>query len=347
MRHMKRTKYETVGVTSGSTPEMRAIVQDHYGGPGALTLRLRPRPQPRDGEVVVEVHAAGVDRGVWHLMRGMPRLVRLGYGLRRPAQAVPGLDLAGRVAAVGAGVTRFAVGDAVCGVGIGAYADYARAREDKLVLKPEVLGWEAAAALPISGLTAQQAVVDIAAVAAGQRVLVLGASGGVGSYAVQLARAAGAEVTGVCSAAKVDFVRSLGADHVVDYAEQDATATGVLYDAIVDVGGRTSIPKLRRALARRGTLAVVGGEGGGAWTGGFGRQIRAALLSPFVSQRLAMFVATEQHTALARLAARVQAGEVVPAVSTTYPLERAADALADLEAGRIRGKAVISVRAEG
>ena len=212
--------------------------------------------------------------------------------------------------------------------------------------KPESLGWEAAAALPISGLTAQQAVVDIAAVTAGQRVLILGASGGVGSYAVQLAHAAGAEVTGVCSAAKADFVRSLGADHVVDYATSDPTAVDHHYDAIIDIGGRTSIRRLRRALAPRGTLAVVGGEGGGPWTGGFGRQIRAALLSPFVRQRLKMFVAPEDHVSLARLVERVEVGDVVPAVGAVHPLDRAADALRDLAAGDIRGKAVLTVRGD-
>ena len=324
---------------------MKAAFQETYGSADVLEVRDVERPRPREGEVVVEVHAAGVDRGVWHLMTGKPYAVRAaGFGITRPKQPVPGLDLAGTVVEVGSGVSRFKVGDDVFGIGIGTYAEYARALEDKLVHKPAALPFEQAAAVAISGLTAIQAVEDIAGVRPGQEVLVLGASGGVGSFAVQLANAAGARVTGVCSGAKADFVRSLGADEVIDYTSSDPTAAADTYDVIIDTGGRNGLGKLRRALTPTGTLVIVGGEDGGNFTGGTGRQLRAMLLSPFVRQNLRTFVSKERHEDMERLRSHIEAGALTPAVDSTYPLESAADALRDLEAGRIRGKAIVWVR---
>ncbi|MDT0164016.1 NAD(P)-dependent alcohol dehydrogenase [Actinotalea sp. AC32] len=324
---------------------MRAVVHERYGDADVLRVSTEPTPTPGPGEVLLEVHAAGLDRGTWHVMTGLPHLVRLvGFGLTRPRLRIPGMDVAGRVVVVGEGVTDLAVGDEVLGVGIGTWAEYARARADKLVRRPARLTVEQAAALAISGLTAYQAVHDVGRVQGGQRVLVLGASGGVGSHAVQLARAAGARVTGVASAAKADLVRDLGAQHVVDHATEDALDGSTRYDLVVDTGGRASLRRLRRALTPTGTLVLVGGEGGGPFTGGFGRQLRAPLVSLAVRQRLVPLMSKESRAGLERLTAAVERGDVTPAVGATYPLERAADAMRDLVAGRARGKSVIVVR---
>ncbi len=283
---------------------------------------------------MIEVAAAGVDRGVWHLMTGQPYLVRLmGYGLRAPAQPVPGADVAGRVVAVGADVTRFRPGDEVFGIARGAFAQYATADADKLAHRPDNLTAEQAAVAAISGITALQALEDIGELQAGQRVLVIGASGGVGSYAVQLAHAKGGVVTGVASTAKLDLVRSLGAQYVIDYTRQDLGAEGVDYDLVIDIGGRNSIRTLRRVLAPTGTLVIVGGEGGGRITGGIGRQLRAVLLSLFIRQRLAMFISTEHHSFIERLAAHLADGAVVPAIDRTVRLAEVPDAIRALESG--------------
>ena len=256
----------------------------------------------RDDEVLVRVHAAGLDRGTWHLMAGQPYLIRLmGYGLRAPKNRVPGLDVAGTVVAIGADVTRFAVGDEVFGVSRGSFAEYACAREDKLARKPANLTFDQAAVVAISGLTALQGLCDVGRLEAGQRVLIIGASGGVGTFAVQIAKAFGAEVTGVCSTAKLDLVRSLGADHVIDYTQDDFSDAPERYDLILDIGGNSSLSRLRRALTPSGTLVIVGGENGGRWTGGFGRQLRAVALSPFVRQRLVMKTPKEHYADLERL----------------------------------------------
>ncbi len=327
---------------------MRAVIQDRYGDAGMLRVGDEPTPSPRAGEVLLEVHAAGVDRGVWHLMTGLPYLTRLlGYGLRRPAQRVPGMDVAGRVVALGEGVTDLAVGDAVFGIGIGTFAEYARARAGKLVKAPAGLAFDQAAAVPVSGLTAHQALHEVGQVRTGQAVLVLGASGGVGSHVVQLATAAGARVTGVASASKLDLVRDLGAHRVVDYATSDPTDGAVRYDLIIDTGGRTALRRLRRALTRTGTLVIVGGEGGGRFTGGFGRQLRAVALSPFVSQRLTAVMSKEDREGLEALRSAIAAGELRPAVGRTYGLDQAPDAIRDLVAGRVRGKSVVHVRVAG
>jgi NADPH:quinone reductase-like Zn-dependent oxidoreductase len=324
---------------------MRAIVQRSYGPVENVHLDTIERPVPGRGQVLVEVHAAGIDRGVWHLMTGHPYLVRLaGFGVARPKNPVLGTDVSGVVAAVGDDVTRFVVGDEVFGFANGSFADYAIAEAEKLAHKPDSITFEQAAVASISGTTALQAITDVGRMKPGQEVLVIGASGGVGSYAVQLAKALGAQVTGVASGAKADLVRSLGADRTIDYSRDNYLDGSVRYDLIVDIGGRNPVRRLRRALAEKGTLVIVGGEGGGRWTGGIGRQVRAVLLSPFISQRLAMFISSEDHDHIERLARHLESGEVVPAVGRTYPLEQAPDAIADLEAGRTSGKSVIAVR---
>jgi len=250
-----------------------------------LSLAEIVRPTIEAGEVLVQVHAAGLDRGTWHVMAGLPYAGRLAFGLRAPKRAVPGLDLAGVVVEVGSAVTRFQPGDEVFGIGKGSFAEFAAASENKLALKPTSLSFEQAAAIPVSGLTALRGLVEVGHLAAGQHVLVIGASGGVGSFAVQIAKALGATVTGVASTAKVDLVRSIGADHVLDYTCDDFAAGETRYDLILDMAGNSSISRLRRALAPHGTLVIGGGEGGGRWAGGTGRQLRALALSPFIGQR--------------------------------------------------------------
>lgn len=335
----------THGGTPGGPQRMRAVAHERYASADALRLRDLEVPSPGRGEVLVQVHAAGVDRGVWHLRTGLPYLVRLsGFGLTRPKQPVPGMDVAGRVVAVGEGVDRLAIGDEVLGIGSGTYAEFAVAREDRLVRKPAHLPFVEAAALSISGIAAHQALHDVGHVRAGQRVLVLGASGGVGTYAVQLATAAGAEVTGVCSVAKADLVRRLGASRVIDYRSGDPTAGDERYDLVLDIGGRTSVPRLRRALTPTGTLVIVGGEDGNRVTGGVGRQLRALALSRFVRPRLTSFISRESRDVIERLVAAVEAGHLVAPVGATYRLEDVPAALADLTHGRIAGKAVIQVR---
>lgn len=322
---------------------MRAIVQDAYGAVDVLRLAEIAEPEIAANEVLVKVRAAGMDRGTWHVMTGQPYLMRImGFGFRRPRNRVAGLDVAGTVAAVGSDVTRFQAGDEVFGISRGSYAEYAAVREDKLADKPAGLSFEQAAVVPISGGTAIQALRG-GRIEAGQRVLIIGASGGVGTYAVQLAKALGAEVTGVCSTAKLDLVRSIGADHVVDYAREDFAGGDRRYDLILDIGGNSRLSRLRRALAPKGTLVIVGGEEGGKWTGGFGRQIRAVVLSPVVSQRLIMLASKEHHAHIEAVSPFIEAGQVVPIVDKTYPLAEVPDAMRHLEAGQARGKIVITI----
>jgi len=327
--------------TSHPAPSMRAIVQHAYGSADTLGLGEVARPVVGAGEVLVEVRAAGLDRGTWHLMTGTPYAARLAFGLRAPKNPVPGFDVAGVVVAVAAGVTRFAPGDEVFGVGRGSFAQFTAAREDMLVHKPAGLSFAQAAAMPVSGLTALRGLTDVGRLQAGQRVLVIGASGGVGTYAVQIAKALGAHVTGVCSAAKADLVRSLGADDVIDYAREDFSAGGATYDLILDVAGNASVTRLRRALTPTGTLVMTGGEDGGPLTGGMDRQLRALALSRFVGQRLTAFVNKEHFTGLERLAALAEAGKIVPAIERTYALADAPEAMRHLASGKARGKLVI------
>jgi NADPH:quinone reductase-like Zn-dependent oxidoreductase len=323
---------------------MQAIVQDAYGSADVLHLAEIDQPEIVASEVLVKVRAAGMDRGTWHSMTGKPYLMRImGFGFRAPKNRVAGLDVAGTVAAVGAAVTRFAVGDEVFGISRGSFAEYAAAREDKLAHKPAGLGFEQAAVVPISAITALQALRDAGRVEAGQKLLIVGASGGVGTYAVQLAKAFGAEVTGVCSTAKVDLVHSIGADHVVDYTREDFADGARRFDLILDIGGNSSLSRLRRALEPKGTLVIVGGEGGGRWTGGFDRQLRALVLSLFVGQRLTMHTTKEHHADLEVLRTFIEAGQVAPIVDMVYPLDEVPDAMRRLAAGDVRGKTAITI----
>ena len=324
-------------------PPMRAMLQTAYGGPEMFRLGQAARPALAPHEVLVRVQAAGLDRGTWHLMTGRPYLIRLlGFGFRAPKNPVPGLDVAGTVVEVGAGVTRFKVGDEVFGLARGAYAEYAAALETKLAHKPRSLGFEAAAALGVSAMTALQAL-DVAKVGAGAKVLILGASGGVGTFAVQLAKALGAEVTGVASGPKLDLVRGLGADRALDYRRDDFADGTVRYDVILDTGGNTPLSRLRRALAPTGVLVFVGGEHGGDWTAGLERQLAAALLAPFVKQTFVMLMNREHFESLERLAALAEEGKVKPALDRVVPLEELPRAMEDLVAGTVRGKVVLTI----
>jgi len=321
---------------------MRAIVQDAYGHADVVRLARIPRPEAADNEVLVRVHAAGLDRGVWHVMTGLPYLGRLAFGVRKPKEPVLGFDVAGTVVAVGSAVTRFSAGDEVFGFGKGAFAEYAVVREDKLARKPVNLSFEQAAVVPVSAVTALQGL-DAGRVEQGQKVLIIGASGGVGSYAVQLAKAFGAQVTGVCSTAKLDLVRSLGADHVIDYTRDDFADGAHRYDLILDIAGNPTLSRLRHALTPTGTAVITGGEDGGNLTGGMNRQLRALVLSPFVRQRLTMFLGKVRSSDLERLIELIEAGTVTPSLDRTYTLDRVPEAIDHLEAGKVRGKVAITI----
>jgi NADPH:quinone reductase-like Zn-dependent oxidoreductase len=335
----------TATMTTGREP-MTAIVQDEYGRAPEDVLRVEEidRPVIREDEVLVRVHAASVDRGTWHVMAGLPYPIRVaGFGLRRPKYRNPGRSLAGTIEAVGTSVTAFTPGDAVFGIGEASFAAYARARPDKLAPKPAKLSLEQAAAVPVSALAALQAVRDHGRVEKGQQVLIVGASGGVGTFAVQIAKAFGAEVTGVCSTAKLDAVRALGADHLVDYTIDDFSGGEHRYDVILDIGGNRRLLDLRRALTRRGRLVIVGGETDGRWLGGVDRQVRALVLSPFVSQKLATFVASENAKDLLTLRELIDSHQLAPAIDRSYPLSEVAAAIRYLLDGRARGKLVITI----
>src|SRR5215210_4552748 len=323
---------------------MKAIVRDTYGSPEVLELRDIDRPEIEDEEVLVGVHAAGVGRDVWHVMTGLPYPIRLaGYGLRAPNNLVIGSDVAGVVEALGKDVTRFRPGDEVFGIGKGTFAEYARALEDKLAPKPANLTFEQAAVVAISGLTALQGLRDHGLVEPGQKALIIGASGGVGTYAVQIAKAFGAHVTGVCSTTKVDMVRSIGADHVIDYTHEDFAEGEPRYDLILDIGGNSSLARLRRALTPKGTLVIVGGETYGRWLGGTDRQLRAMMLSPFVGQKLGTFINKENHEDMIVLKELVESGKVTPVIDRAYPLSDVPEAIRYLEEGHAQGKVVITV----
>ncbi len=323
---------------------MKAIVQEVYGGTDVLSLADIDLPSIGDDQVLIHVHAAGVDPGVWHLMTGLPYLVRLmGYGLRKPKTRVRGIDVAGRVETVGRNVTSFQPGDEVYGTCDGSFAEYANARVDKLALKPANLTFEQAAAVPVSGTTALQALRDAGRLEAGHKVMVIGAAGGVGSFAVQLAKAFGAQVTGVCSSTNTDLVRSIGADDVIDYTRQQITDTARNYDLIIDTAGRRSLSMLRRALAPKGTLVIIGGEGGGRWTGGFDRSLRAMLLSPFVGQKLRALIASDNGEDLQVLRELIEAGKVTPVIDKAYPISDVPEAIRHLEQGHARGKVIITI----
>ncbi|MCW7941322.1 NADPH:quinone reductase [Streptomyces hygroscopicus] len=325
---------------------MKSIVQDRYGAAPEEVLRLAETVTPAMGpdEVLVRVHAASVDRGTWHAMAGLPYPVRTaGFGLRRPKISNPGRSLAGTVEAVGADVTGVDPGDEVFGIGGGAFAEYACVRPGKLSLKPANLSFGQAAAVPVSGLTALQAVRDQGRVRAGQSVLIVGASGGVGTFAVQIAKAYGAEVTAVCSASKADMVRAIGAERCIDYVREDFADGRDRYDVILDIGGNRRLSHLRRALTPKGRLVIVGGETDGRWLGGIDRQLRAHLLSPFVGQKLGTFIASENAADLVAIREIIESGKVTPVIDRTYPLSEVAAAVRHLLDGRTRGKLVITI----
>jgi NADPH:quinone reductase-like Zn-dependent oxidoreductase len=297
--------------------------------------------------VLVRVRAAGLDRGVWHVMTGLPYMVRLvvpTMGLRRPKAPIRGMDLAGQVEAVGRDVTRFRPGDAVFGwTQGGSYAEYAAVPSDQLVPMPANLSFEQAAAVPISGLAALQGIRDVGEVQAGQRVLVIGAAGGVGSFAVQLAKAAGAHVTGVAGTTQAELVRAIGADEVIDYTREDVTDGSRHWDLILDTAGHRSLSRLRRALSPAGTLVIVGSEVKGRLLGGFDRQLRAVALSRVVGQRLRMLSSTPRRDDLDTLRRLLEAGKVTPLLDRTFPLDQVRQAIGHLLAGGGRGKIVITV----
>lgn len=338
--HMDTTRKPT----QAASDQMDAIVQRAYGSPEVLAFDRIDRPTAGKGEVLVGVRAAGMDRGTWHVMMGLPYLIRMAFGFRRPRRPVPGLDVAGIVTSIGEGVTRFGVGDEVFGIAMGSFAEYAVAKESKLTHKPANVSFEQAAVASISGLTALQALHQVGAVQPDDRVLVIGASGGVGSYAVQIAAAAGALVDGVASAAKADFVRSLGATEVIDYRTTDVTTLGRTYDLIVDINGLSPVAGLRRILAARGTLVMVGGEQGGRLIGGIQRQLAATVHSLFTKQRLAGFISAERREDIEQIASLLAEGTVTSAIGSTYPLAEARQAMEDLASGRVSGKAAIVVR---
>jgi NADPH:quinone reductase-like Zn-dependent oxidoreductase len=321
---------------------MRAVVRRRYGGERVIEIEQILRTRIRPDEVLLRVHAAGLDRGAWHLMTGRPYLLRLGFGILRPREHGLGREVAGTVLEVGTKVTRFAVGDDVFGIGKATFAEYAAAKEDKLAHKPANATFEEAAVVPVSALTALQALRDAGGLVPGQHVLVLGASGGVGSFAVQLAKAYGAEVTGVCSTAKADFVSSLGADHVLDYGRADFADGSRHYDLILDLAGNPGVLRLRRALTPTGIAVLAGGEEGGRLTGGLGRRARALLVTRFTAQRLTGILCKERATDLEELARLITVGTLTPAVDQVYPLERVPNAMRDLASGKVMGKSVIT-----
>lgn len=337
------TAHQSVATPISTSGTMRAIVQERYGEADELRLERTGRPELAADEVLIRVHAAGLDRGTWHTMTGRPYLMRiLGFGFRGPKSRVLGLDVAGAVVEVGSAVTRFAVGDEVFGISRGSFADYAAAREDKLAAKPRNLTFEQAAVVPVSGTTALQALRDAGRLEAGQRVLIIGASGGVGSYAVQIATALGGRVTGVASTAKVDLVTSLGAEHVIDYTREDFADGRNHYDLIIDIAGNSTLSRLRRALTRRGTLVIVGGENGGPITGGIGRQLRAVAISPLLRQRLTVHATKERASDLEPLTDLIETGRVAPSLERTYSLDQVPEAMRHLQAGTVRGKLAVT-----
>ncbi|MBV9663893.1 MAG: NAD(P)-dependent alcohol dehydrogenase [Actinobacteria bacterium] len=322
---------------------MRAVIQTVYGTAPTNVLQLAEttRPTIGDDQVLVRVVASSVDQGTWHIMAGRPYAMRAaGFGIRTPKALNPGRNLAGTIEAVGANVTDLHPGDEVFGTGEATFAEYARAKPATLAPKPANLSFEEAAAVPVSALAALQAV-RRAGVGAGTSVLIIGASGGVGTFAVQIARAFGATVTGVATTAKVELVRSLGADQVIDYARSDFV-DGTRYDAVLDIGGNNRVSRLRRAIAPRGRLVIVGGEADARWLG-MGRQLRAHLLSLFVRQTLGTFISSENATDLNELRELIEADKLMPAIERSYPLGETAAAIEHLRAGRARGKLAITI----
>jgi NADPH:quinone reductase-like Zn-dependent oxidoreductase len=322
---------------------MRAVVYKEYGPPDVLQLAEIAQPIPKDDEVLVRIRAASVNPLDWHYMRGMPYLLRIQAGWRRPAVTRLGVDLSGQVEAIGRNVTQFQQGHEVFGVGRGALADYVCAPEKTLVLKPANVTFEQAAAVPIAGLSALQALRDKGGIQSGHKVLINGAAGGVGTFAVQIARSFGADVTGVCSTRNVDLVRSLGASRVVDYTREDFIESGQRWDLMLDTVGNHSLADCRRVLTTGGTLVLVGGPNTGRWVGPLMGPLAAAVVSRFVSQNLRPFLARPSKDDLTILRDRLQEGTIVPVIDRTYPLNEVAAAIRYLEEGHARGKVVVTM----
>jgi NADPH:quinone reductase-like Zn-dependent oxidoreductase len=321
---------------------MKAVIQKRYGSSGVLTVADIERPEVGDAGVLVEVHAASVNALDWHMTRGMPFLLRLDEGIRAPKNRVRGVDLAGRVVAVGPKITRFKPGDEVFGGSNGSFAEYTVSTEDRLALKPSRLDFHGAAALHIGALTALQGLRDRAGVQRGQRVLINGAGGGVGIFAVQIAKWLGAHVTAVTRTESVDMVGSLGADEVIDHCTDDFTRLTEGFDVLFDLGGNRPLRQCCRVLARGGIL-VVAGAPAGRWVEPAGRMLRAALLSPLVPQRLVPFISRNDQASLETVAELAGAGAIQPVIDRVYPLREAPDAIAYVGSGRARGKVVIGI----
>lgn len=341
-----RSSNDCEQITAAQGDLMKAVIYCDYGSPDVLKLEDIAKPVLNDDQVLVKVRAAAANPLDWHYVRGTPYLMRLiGNGLRKPKDPRLGVDLAGVVEAVGKNIKELKPGDEVFGTGAGAFAEYARAREIRLALKPANITFEQAAGVPVAAITALQGLRDKGKIQAGQTVLINGASGGVGTFAVQIAKSFGAEVTGVCSTRNVDMVRSLGADHVVDYTKEDFTKSGERYDLILDNVGNQPLSGFRRALKPNGICVLVGGGGpnDGHWVGPMSRPVKAALLSPFTSQTFMFFVAEIRKEDLNFLRDLMQTGKVTPVVDKTYKLSEAPAAIAYLETGRARGKVVITL----
>ena len=321
---------------------MRAIVQDEYGSSDVLRLEDVETPVAGRGEVLIRVIAASAFIGDWHVITGTPYAIRLVSGLGKPKQRVRGQDVAGKIEAIGEEVTAFRPGDEVFGVGNGTFAEYATAGVDKIASKPVNLGFEEAATVPTTGCTALQGIRDVGKVQSGQSVLVVGAAGGVGSFAVQIAKAFGAHVTGVCSTSKVELVRSIGADEVIDYTREDIVDGKRRYDLIFDTAGNREVSHLRHAMTPKGTLVLAGGEGTGRWLG-MGRVVRAKTMSLFVGQRMTNFLSRPRAADLIALKELIEADKIKPVIGSRYSLGEVPAAIAEIGAGHGRGKVVITV----
>jgi NADPH:quinone reductase-like Zn-dependent oxidoreductase len=330
---------------------MKAMVNMKYGPPDVLELTEVENPIPKDDEVLLKVHTASVNPADWHLLRGTPYIARLQLGLRKPKDKVLGCDVAGWVEAVGRNVTMLRPGDEVFGSpfmhGFGAFAERVSVSEDLLAPKPATLSFEQAAAVPLAASTALQGLRDHGGIEPGQKVLIIGASGGVGTFAVQIAKSFDAEVTGVCSTRNVELVRSLGADHIIDYTKADFTRSGQKYDLVFQLAGTRSPSECRRALTSKGTLVLISGESDGRWIGPVNRIIKALVLSPFVGQKMASFTVKPNKADLQFLKQLIEAGTLTPVIDRTYPLAEVSEAIRYLENGRARGKVVIRVPGEG
>jgi NADPH:quinone reductase-like Zn-dependent oxidoreductase len=326
---------------------MKAMVNMKYGPPDVLELTEVERPTPKDDEALLKVHAASVNPADWHLLRGTPYIARLQLGLRKPKDRILGCDVAGRVEAVGKNVTTLQPGDDVFGspfmLGFGAFAERVCVSEDLLAPKPANLSFEQAAAVPLAASTALQGLRDHGRIEPGHKVLIIGASGGVGTFAVQIAKTLGAEVTGVCSTRNVELVRSLGADHIIDYTREDFTQSGQKYDLIFQLAGTHSPSECRRVLTSKGTLLQISGDSDGRWIGPVDRIIKALVLSPFVSQKMASFTVKPNKEDLQFLKQLIEAGTLTPVIDRTYPLSEVPEAIRYLEEGHAQGKVVITV----